>query len=337
MAVGAPQRMQAALFEGPGRPLRLAEVAVPKPAEGQLLLKVKACAVCRTDLHLLDGEVPVPHLPRILGHQIVATVAGVGPGVENPPALGSRVGVPWLGFSCGRCRFCLRGQENLCPNALFTGRDLDGGYAQWTVADHRYCFPLPDPYADIEVAPLLCAGLIGYRALRFCAEAERIGLYGFGASAHILAQVIAHQGREAYAFTREGDREAQSLALDLGCVWAGPSTAKPPKRLEAAILFAPVGSLVVEALQALEPGGVVVCAGIHMSPIPSFPYSLLWEERVIRSVANLTRADGEELLSLAGELKVRTKVTTYPLAEVERALSDLRRGAFTGSAVVVIE
>jgi len=333
----AAEQMKAAVFEAPGRPLAIRELPRPKPGPGQLLLEVKACGVCRTDLHLLDGEVEVANPPRILGHQIVATVGAVGPEVDDPPPLGSRVGVPWLGFACGECRFCTRGLENLCPAARFTGKDLDGGYAQWTVADRRFCLPLPAGYDDAAVAPLLCAGLIGYRALRFCGEAERIGLYGFGSSAHIIAQVIAQQGREAYAFTREGDRAAADLALSLGCRWAGSSLERPPEPLEAAIVFAPVGGLVVEALRCLCPGGVVVCAGIHMSPIPSFPYSLLWEERAIRSVANLTRQDGLDFMALAGRIAIRTEVTRYRLEEVNEALADLRRGAFAGSAVVVVE
>ena len=328
--------MEAVLFQGPGKPLLASKVAVPTPGPGQLLLAVKACGVCRTDLHLFDGEVAVNALPRILGHQIVATVEAVGPGVEDPPPLGSRVGVPWLGWTCGSCRFCKKGRENLCEEARFTGKDLDGGYAAYTVADRRFCLPLPDRYGDLEVAPLLCAGLIGYRALRFCGEAERIGLYGFGASAHIIAQVIAQEGREAYAFTRAGDDAAQRLALELGCRWAGASTQRPPKPLEAAILFAPVGPLVVEALQSVEPAGTVVCAGIHMSDIPAFPYRLLWEERAVRSVANLTREDGHAFLELAGRLQIETRVNPYPLADLERALEDLRRGAFSGSAVIAI-
>lgn len=328
--------MEAVLFEGPGRPLALRELPLPKPGPGQLLLRVRACGVCRTDLHLLDGEVGVDHPPRVLGHQIVATVEGVGEGVEQPPPLGSRVGVPWLGRACGNCRYCRSGRENLCPNALYTGKDIDGGYAQWTVADSRFCLPLPPAYDDLAVAPLLCAGLIGYRALRLCGDAELIGLYGFGASAHIIAQVIRHQGRRFAAFTREGDRAAQQLALELGATFALGSQTKPPEQLEAAIIFAPVGELVVVALEACAPGAPVVCAGIHMSPIPSFPYALLWQERSLRSVANLTREDGRELLALAADHPIHTHVTTYPLAQTQAALDDLRAGRFTGSAVVTV-
>jgi propanol-preferring alcohol dehydrogenase len=313
------------LFEGPGRPLRAVERAVPEAGPGQLLLRVRACAICRTDLHLLDGELEVESLPRVLGHQIVGTVAGTG----------GRVGVPWLGWTCGRCDACRSGRENLCPHARFTGRDLDGGLADHVVADRRFCVPLPDGFPDAQVAPLLCAGLIGHRALRMCGDARRVGLYGFGAAAHIVCQVARWQGREVLAFTRPGDTAAQAFARRLGAAWAGPSGAAPPTALDAAIVFAPDGALVPLALRALAPGGTVVCGGIHMSDIPSFPYADLWQERSIRSVANLTRADGEELLALAPEVPVRTEVTTYPLADAGRALSDLRAGRLTGAAVVV--
>jgi alcohol dehydrogenase, propanol-preferring len=313
------------LFEGPGRPLRAVERPVPEPGPGQLLLRVRACAICRTDLHLLDGELEVASLPRVLGHQIVGTVAGTG----------RRVGVPWLGWTCGRCAACRSGRENLCPQARFTGRDLDGGLADHVVADRRFCFPLPDGFPDAQAAPLLCAGLIGHRALRMCGDARRVGIYGFGAAAHIVCQVARWQGREVLAFTRPGDTAAQAFARRLGAGWAGPSGAPPPAALDAAIVFAPDGALVPLALRALAPGGTVVCGGIHMSDIPSFPYADLWQERSVRSVANLTRADGEELLALAPRVPVRTEVTTYPLGDAGRALGDLRAGRLTGAAVVV--
>ncbi len=335
--------MRAMVFEEVGGPLRERELPVPEPGPGQLLLKVRACGVCRTDLHLLDGEVDVPHPPRVLGHQIVAEVLAAGEGArapgagEHPTGEGAprRVGVPWLGWTDGTCEYCTSGRENLCPRALFTGRDIDGGYAEYAVADARYCFALPAGHPDEQLAPLLCAGLIGYRALRMCGDARRLGLYGFGASAHILAQVARWQGREVYAFTRPGDEAAQALALELGAVWAGASEQAPPQPLQAAIIFAPVGALVPLALAALAPGGTVVCAGIHMSDIPSFPYSLLWEERQLRSVANLTRRDGEEMLALAPRAGVHTHVTAYPLERAGEALEDLRAGAFTGAAVVL--
>jgi len=324
------------VFEGPRRPLRQAGREVPQPAPGQVLLRVHACGLCRTDLHLLDGEIEVAETPRILGHQIVGTVEAQGGGEEHPAtATGQRVGVPWLGYTCGECEYCLSGRENLCPRARFTGRDIDGGMAEWTVADRRYCFPIPAEYPDIQAAPLLCAGLIGYRALGMCGEARRLGLLGFGASAHILAQVAAWQGREVYAFTRPGDSAAQELARELGASWAGDSEQAPPQPLEAAIIFAPVGALVPRALEMLAPGGTVVSAGIHMSDIPSFPYELLWMERAVRSVANLTRRDGHELLALAPRVPVRTHVTQYSLAAANEALEDLRAGRFTGAAVIV--
>jgi propanol-preferring alcohol dehydrogenase len=286
--------------------------------------------VCRTDLHLLDGEVSIEHPPRILGHQIVGVVRS-----DSPAVNGRRVGVPWLGWTCGECEYCRSGRENLCRRARFTGRDIDGGMAQYTVADERYCFAIPDDYPDLQAAPLLCAGLIGYRALGMCGSARRLGLYGFGAAAHIVAQVARRQDREVYAFTREGDAAAQAFARELGAVWAGHSGQTPPHALDAAIVFAPHGSLVVRALQVLAPGGTVVCGGIHMSDIPSFPYSSLWEERTVRSVANLTRRDAEEFLALAPSVPVRTHVSSYPLEAAERALEDLRAGRFTGAAVIV--
>jgi alcohol dehydrogenase, propanol-preferring len=317
--------MRAMVFEGVGRPLRATRRPVPAPGPGQLLLKVRACGVCRTDLHLLDGEVSIEHPPRILGHQIV--------GVSEPG--GRRLGVPWLGWTCGECEYCRSERENLCPRARFTGRDIDGGMAEFTVADERYCFAIPDGYPDLQAAPLLCAGLIGYRALRMCGEARRLGLYGFGAAAHILTQVARSQGREVYAFTREGDSRAQLFARELGAVWAGHSGQTPPRPLGAAIVFAPVGSLVLAALRALAPGGTVVCGGIHMSDIPSFPYSSLWQERSVRSVANLTRRDAEEFLALAPQVPVETRVSRYALQDAGQALEDLRAGRFTGAAVLV--
>jgi alcohol dehydrogenase, propanol-preferring len=318
-------RMRAMVFEAPGRPLRPVERPVPVPEPGQLLLEVLACGVCRTDLHLLDGEVDVPEPPRILGHQIVGTTV---PG-------GRRVGVPWLGWTCGECEYCRSGRENLCPRARFTGRDIDGGFAEYAVADERFCFPIPGDDADVQVAPLLCAGLIGFRALRLCGDARRLGLYGFGAAAHIVAQVAVWQGRRVHAFTRPGDEAAQRFARELGAAWAGASGDAPPEPLDAAIIFAPDGALVPLALRAVAPGGTVVCGGIHMSDIPSFPYRDLWEERVLRSVANLTRADGHELLGLAPRVPVRTHVTAYALGHANDALEDLRAGRFTGAAVVV--
>ncbi len=316
--------MRAMVFEEVGHPLRAVELPIPDPAPDQLLLKIHACGVCRTDLHLLDGEVAIAAPPRVLGHKIVASVV----------AEDRRVGVPWLAWTCGVCRYCRSGRENLCPRARFTGRDVDGGMAEYAVADERFCFALPDGLGDEQAAPLLCAGLIGYRALRMCGDAERLGLYGFGAAAHILAQVAARQGRRVFAFTRPGDDAAQRFALELGAAWAGSSPEPPPEQLDAAIVFAPDGALVPLALRALAPGGVVVCGGIHMSDIPSFPYSELWEERSVRSVANLTRRDAEEFLALAPQVPVRTHVTSYPLERANEALADLRAGRFTGAAVL---
>jgi propanol-preferring alcohol dehydrogenase len=316
--------MQAILLERPGEPLRVATVEDPVPAPGQLRLRVLACAVCRTDLHLRDAEIPAPKLPVVLGHQIV--------GVTND---GRRVGVPWLGWTDGDCRYCRSGLENLCVNARFTGRDIDGGFAEWTVADERFCLDLPPEISDEQAAPLLCGGLIGYRALKLAGDGHRLGLYGFGSAAHQICQVAVHQGREVYAFTRSGDAATQEFARSLGAVWAGSSDERPPEELDAALIFAPVGALVPAALKVLAPAGVVVCAGIHMSDIPSFPYDDLWHERTIRSVANLTREDGHEFLALAPKVPIRTTVTTYELTEAERALSDLREGAFEGSAVLL--
>ena len=316
-----------------GSPLELVELPTPRPADGELLLDVAACAVCRTDLHVLDGELPDPKLPLVLGHQLVGTVAELGPGVESFE-LGERVGVPWLGWTCGECRFCLSGRENLCERARFTGYDRDGGFAEQAVADARYCFRIPAGYPDVQAAPLLCAGLIGWRALRFAGGAERLGLYGFGASAHIVAQVARSQGRRVFAFTRDGDEESQAFARSLDAEWAGGSSDRPDEELDAAIVFAPVGALVPAALAAVGPGGTVVCAGIHMSEIPAFPYELLWRERVVRSVANLTRRDGEEFLALAPTVPVETHVERFPLAETSEALRQLRTGELRGAAVV---
>jgi propanol-preferring alcohol dehydrogenase len=324
------------VLERPGRPLVLQELPVPEPGPGQVLLRIRACGVCRTDLHIVAGELPGPKLPLVLGHQIVGEVVRAGPGA-NRFVPGQRVGVPWLGWTCGECRYCRSGRENLCDRARFTGYTLDGGFAEYTVADERYCFPIPAGYPDEQAAPLLCAGLIGYRALRFAGEAQRLGFYGFGAAAHILTQVAVWQGRTVYAFTRPGDLESQVFARELGAVWAGGSDESPPEQLEAALIFAPVGALVPQALRAVEKGGIVVCAGIHMSDIPSFPYAWLWEERVIRSVANLTRQDGEAFLSLAPRVPVRTAVQLYRLEEANRALDDLRHGRIRGAAVLVID
>lgn len=326
--------MRAALLTHVGEPLAMAELPMPHPGPRQVLIRVGACAVCRTDLHVVDGELPDPKLPLVPGHEIVGTVVEKGPEAERF-AIGERVGVPWLGWTCGVCEYCRSGRENLCERARFTGYQLDGGYAELTVADERYCFVIPERYGDVEAAPLLCAGLIGYRTLRLAGEAERLGIYGFGAAAHIVAQVARHQGRRLFAFTRPGDVRAQQFARSLGAEWAGDSTSPPPAPLDAALIFAPVGALVPLALAATGKGGTVVCGGIHMSDIPSFPYRLLWEERVVRSVANLTRQDAEEFLALAPVAGVRTETRAYPLAEANRALADLRGGALQGAAVLV--
>ncbi len=331
-----PKIMRAMVLEAPRQPLRAREVPVPKPNPEQVLIQIHACGVCRTDLHIVDGELTEPKLPLIPGHQIVGTVVRTGDHVEQFN-LGDRIGVPWLGYTDGTCRYCLRGQENLCDHPLFTGYTIDGGYAEYTVADQRYCFPLPESYTDTEVAPLLCAGLIGYRTYRLAGErVERLGIYGFGAAAHIVAQVAKHQGKRIYAFTRPGDTQGQEFARRLGAVWAGDSTEQPPDELDAALIFAPVGPLVVEALKATAKGGVVVSGGIHMSDIPSFPYSLLWEERIIRSVANLTRRDGEEFLEIAPKVPVKTEVQTFPLEQANEALNRLRGGQIQGAAVLEI-
>jgi propanol-preferring alcohol dehydrogenase len=340
--------MRAMVLHEQREPLGLEELPHPEPGPGQVLLRVQACGVCRTDLHIVDGELTEPKLPLIPGHQIVATVDGVGDGADRFE-VGQRVGVPWLGWTDGDCRYCRSGRENLCERARFTGYDIDGGYAEATVADQRYCFPIPEGYPDLQAAPLLCAGLIGYRSLRLCGEhANRIGFYGFGSSAHIICQVVAHQGREVYAMTRSGDEAGQRFALEVGAAWAGDTEGgsevsepgadgRPPQPLDAAIIFAPAGPLVPQALRAVDPGGVVVCAGIHMTDIPAFPYEILWGERVVRSVANLTRRDGEEFMAIAREIPVRTQVTEYPLERANAALDDLRAGRFQGAAVLTIQ
>jgi alcohol dehydrogenase, propanol-preferring len=328
--------VRAMILDVPGEPLRVAEVAMPEPGEGQVLLRVHCCAVCRTDLHVVDGELPDPRLPLILGHQIVGTVERIGEHADSF-AVGERIGVPWLGWTDGECRYCLSGRENLCENARFTGYQIDGGYAEYAIADGRFCFPIPEGFPDLQAAPLLCAGLIGYRSLRFAGDAERLGLYGFGASAHIVAQVAAHEGRRIFAFTSPKDEEAQEFARGLGAEWAGSSEESPPEELDAAIIFAPVGALVPAALRAVARGGTVVCAGIHMSDIPSFPYEILWGERSVRSVANLTRQDGLDFLALAPEVPVRTEVVSFPLEEANEALEALRGGRVRGAAVLVVD
>ena len=322
------------LLDAPGKPLRWADVPTPRPAVGQLLIRVYACGVCRTDLHVVDGELTEPKLPLIPGHEIIGTVIDKGERVERF-AVGDRVGVPWLGYTCGTCSYCRAGRENLCLNVRFTGYQLDGGYAEFTLADQRYCFAVPAGYSDAEAAPLLCAGLIGYRSYRMAGDGRRLGIYGFGAAAHIIIQVAIHQGREVFAFTRPGDATGQKFARDLGAVWAGDSTGPAPVELDAAIIFAPVGSLVPAALQAVARGGTVVCAGIHMSDIPAFPYRLLWGERTVRSVANLTRRDGEEFLALVPQVPVRTEVERFQLTEANEALARLRNGQIRGAAVLV--
>jgi alcohol dehydrogenase, propanol-preferring len=326
--------MHAQIIDRPLTPLRGADVPVPDPGQGQLLIRVAACGVCRTDLHVVDGELPDPRLPLIPGHEIVGRVAALGPGTRGF-AMGDRVGVPWLGWTCGACDYCRSGRENLCADARFTGYQIDGGYAEFAVADARYCFRIPGRYGDAEAAPLLCAGLIGYRALRMAGDARRIGLYGFGAAAHILAQLCVQQGREVHAFVRRGDEAARAFALELGAAWCGASDQPPPQPLDAALIFAPVGALVPAALRAVVRGGRVVCAGIHMSDIPAFPYAILWGERSVCSVANLTRADGEEFFTAVARTPVRTTVTPYPLREANRALTDLRDGNLQGAAVLV--
>jgi propanol-preferring alcohol dehydrogenase len=328
--------MLAMVLDEARRPLRAAELPVPEPGPGEVLVRVHACGVCRTDLHIVDGDLTRPKLPLIPGHEIVGTVHAIGTGVERL-AVGQRVGVPWLGYTCGRCDYCRAGRENLCDGARFTGYDRDGGYAEYTVADARYCFPLPDAYSDAHAAPLLCAGLIGYRSLVMVGDARRLGIYGFGAAAHIIAQVAAWQGREVFAFTRPGDDEGQRFAQELGAKWAGDSTVAPPEPLDAALIFAPVGALVPTALRATAKGGTVVCAGIHMSDIPAFPYEILWGERTVRSVANLTRRDGEAFLALAPRVPIQTEVERVPLREANDALGRLASGQVRGAAVLMTD
>jgi len=328
--------MRAMVLEKVGSPLQLRQVAEPVAGAGQGVLRVHACGVCRTDLHVVDGELPNPKLPLIPGHQVVGTIEGLGPEVKTL-RVGDRVGVPWLGGSCGQCRFCLSGRENLCVEPEFTGYTVNGGFAEKCVANERFCFSISRDYPNLQAAPLLCAGLIGYRALRMTGDAKKVGFYGFGSAAHILIQVARYQGRKVYAFTREGDIASQKFAVELGAEWSGGSDESPPEVLDAAIIFAPVGALVPIALKAVDRGGLVVCAGIHMSDIPSFPYSLLWEERVLRSVANLTRQDGEEFLELAPKVPVHTTVHPYSLERANKALEDLRKGRFMGSAVIVVD
>ncbi|MCL9684957.1 zinc-dependent alcohol dehydrogenase family protein [Legionella maioricensis] len=327
--------MHAMLMEQSGQKLTYTQVEKPQPQPNEVLIKVSACGICRTDLHVLDGELPNPKLPLIPGHQIVGTIEKLGTAVTLFK-MGQRVGVPWLGSSCETCQFCLTGRENLCDQARFTGYQIDGGFAQYCVANHRFCFPIPEGYSDYQAAPLFCAGLIGYRALLKTGDAEHLGLYGFGAAAHILIQTACKQGRKVYALTSPGDRKAQDFAYQLGATWAGDSDKPTPHLLDAAIIFAPVGSLVPLALRNTIKGGIVVCAGIHMSNIPSFSYDLLWNERTLTSVANLTRKDGEEFLSLAPKIPIKTEIHTYPLTEVNEALDDLRHGRFSGAAVITI-
>ena len=327
--------MRAMVLQGAGEPLRLMDLPVPAPMDHEVLIRVHACGVCRTDLHIIDGELTEPRLPLVPGHQIVGTIVALGKGVTGI-ASGARVGVPWLGSTCNDCEYCRSGRENLCGSARFTGYQFDGGFAEFAVADHRFCFPIPAGYPDLQAAPLLCAGLIGYRSLVMAGDARRLGIYGFGAAAHIVAQVAAYQGRTIYAFTRPGDAEARRFALKMGAVWAGDADVLPPEELDAAIIFAPAGELVPAALRAVAPGGVVICGGIHMSDIPSFPYSILWGERTLRSVANLTRRDGIEFLALAPIVPVRTEVVAYPLDQTNEALNDLRSGRLSGAAVIVV-
>ena len=328
--------MRAMQWQGAGPGLVCTDIPTPAPGRGEVLVRVAACAVCRTDLHVVDGELPDAKRPLVPGHEIVGRVAACGPDAARF-AVGQRVGIPWLGWTCGVCDYCRSGRENLCPRARFTGYQIDGGYADFTVADERFCFALPDAYGDQEAAPLLCAGLIGYRTLRMAGDARRIGLYGFGAAAHIIAQVARHQGRDVFAFTRPGDAPAQAFARSITGGWAGGSDEMPPEPLDAALIFAPAGPLVPAALRATAPGGVVVCGGIHMSDIPAFPYALLWQERTVRSVANLTRRDAEEFLALAPTVPVRVATTPYPLERADAALSDLRDGRLTGAAVLLPE
>jgi propanol-preferring alcohol dehydrogenase len=325
--------MRAMVFEAKGQPLRLTDLPDRHPKAGEVLLEVSACAVCRTDLHVVDGDLTKPKLPLVPGHEIVGRVIETAPDVDQFQ-VGDRVGVPWLGWTCGTCDFCQNGLENLCESARFTGYDIDGGYAERTIADARYCFPIPEHYADADAAPLLCAGLIGYRSLVKAGDASRLGLYGFGAAAHIVAQVATFQGRDVFAFTRPGDQQAQDFARRSGCVWAGSSTESPPVALDAAILFAPIGALIPAALESVRPGGTVVCGGIHMSDIPAFSYDLLWREKTVVSVANLTREDGQNFLSLAGQIPIQMEIAPFSLADANQALAGLREGRLTGAAVL---
>jgi propanol-preferring alcohol dehydrogenase len=327
--------MQAMIFKKSGTPLREMAVPQPRPGEGQVLVRVCACAVCRTDLQIMQGDLAHPKLPLILGHEVVGRIVEVGQGTDRFQT-GNRVGIPWLGWTCGECRYCRSGRENLCEKAKFTGYTLDGGYAEFMVADERFCFSIPDSYSDAHAAPLLCAGLIGYRSLVKAGEAERLGIYGFGAAAHIVCQIAKHQGRKVFAFTRPGDDKAQKFALSLGAVWAGDSRTQPPEELDAAIIFASDGELVPQALRAVAPGGTVVCGGIHMSDIPAFPYDILWRERTVCSVANLTRRDGEEFMKVASSFSIQTTVQTFPLSEANEALADLRTGKVQGAAVLLM-
>jgi propanol-preferring alcohol dehydrogenase len=332
-----PQTMFAMLLEKPGTPLQPREVPVPVPGPDQVLLEVHSCGVCRTDLHIMDGELPEPKLPLIMGHQVVGTLVGKGENVKRFHE-NERIGVPWLGYTDGSCWFCQHGQENLCDHPLFTGYTINGGFCQYTVADQRYCFSLPDDFSDLQVAPLLCAGMIGYRTYRLAGEnKQRLGIYGFGAAGHITAQIAIHNGQQVYAFTRPGDLEAQQFAFRIGAVWAGDSHQQPPEKLDAALIFAPVGPLIVEALKATSKGGTVVSGGIHMSDIPAFPYHLLWDERQIRSAANLTRQDGEEFLNLAPQVPIKTEIKPYRLEDANQALNDLRAGALQGAAVLIVD
>lgn len=327
--------MQAMVLEASRAQLRETRVPRPTPGPGQILVRVCACAVCRTDLHVLDGELPHPKLPLVPGHEIIGRVVETGRGADHFKP-GDRVGIPWLGWTCGECRYCRSGRENLCEKARFTGYTLDGGYAEYLVADERFCFSIPDSYSDAHAAPLLCAGLIGYRCLAKTGDAERLGLYGFGAAAHIVIQIARHQGRKIFAFTRPGNTTSQKFALSLGADWAGASNTQPPEPLDAAIIFAPIGGLVPQALKAVARGGTVVCGGIHMSDIPSFPYDLLWQERTVCSVANLTRRDGEEFMALASRIPIQTIIQTFPLAEANQALTCLRTGKLQGAAVLMM-
>ncbi|NJR47884.1 MAG: zinc-dependent alcohol dehydrogenase family protein [Hyellaceae cyanobacterium CSU_1_1] len=328
--------MRGMILNRAGQPLELKELPIPEPQANQVLLKIHVCGVCRTDLHIVDGELTKPKLPLILGHQIVGTIVKNGDRATKY-SVGIRVGVPWLGHTCNCCRYCLRGQENLCDRALFTGYDLNGGFAEYAVVDESFCFPIPAGFSDLQAAPLLCAGLIGYRSYRLTEDAERIGFYGFGAAAHILIQVAKYQGKQVYAFTRSEDTQGQEFARHLGAVWAGGSDKLPPEELDAAIIFAPIGNLVPAALRAVGKGGIVVCAGIHMSDIPSFPYQILWEERVLRSVANLTRQDGDEFLALAPQIPIKTQVNAFSLSQANNALDALRTGKINGAAVLVVD